>query len=131
MLALPTAAPPAPRRQLFVGVALGCAAAASLLGGMLALWLRFRDQAISTDGRWVPKGVAIPGVASNVMLLAFIPMGFQNLTANIRQTLGSYRATRTFLRADSGDTEYGNLYLSYLHQDARAWDFKGHQRGWD
>ncbi len=48
---------------------------------------------------------------------------------NIRQTLGSYRTTRTFLRVDSGETEYGDVYLSYLHQDARAWDFKGHQRG--
>lgn len=74
MLALPPAAPPAPRRQVFVGTAIACAAVASLLGGMLALWLRFRKEAIAVDGRWVPKGVAIPGVASNVMLLAFIPI---------------------------------------------------------
>ena len=75
MHALPSAAAPAPRRQVFVGTALACAAGAALLGGMLAMWLRFRDAAIHSDaGRWVPKGVAIPGVASNVMLLAFIPI---------------------------------------------------------
>jgi len=75
MHALPSAAAPAPRRQVFVGTALACAAGAALLGGMLAMWLRFRDTAIHGDaGRWVPKGVAIPGVASNVMLLAFIPI---------------------------------------------------------
>ncbi|WP_293907305.1 TonB-dependent receptor [Phenylobacterium sp.] len=50
-------------------------------------------------------------------------------TINLRQTLGSYRTTRTFVRVDSGDLGGGNsLYVSYLHHDARAWDFKGHQR---
>ena len=49
---------------------------------------------------------------------------------NVRQTLGSYRATRTFVRVDSGDLGFATrAFLSYLHQDARAWDFKGHQRG--
>jgi len=49
---------------------------------------------------------------------------------DIRQTLGSYDATRTFVRVDSGEVGEGNTaYLSYLHQDARAWDFHGHQRG--
>ncbi len=45
------------------------------------------------------------------------------------QVLGSYATTRSFLRIDSGDSPYGALYVSYLHQDARAWDFHGHQRG--
>ena len=45
------------------------------------------------------------------------------------EVLGSYSTTRSFLRLDSGDTEYGAGYVSYLHQDARAWDFNGHQRG--
>ena len=44
------------------------------------------------------------------------------------EVLGSYDTTRTFLRIDSGDTGYGAGYLSYLHQDQRAWDFNGHQR---
>jgi outer membrane receptor protein involved in Fe transport len=49
---------------------------------------------------------------------------------DLRETGGSYKTTRTFLRVDSGDLGGGNTaYLSYLHQDARAWDFDGHQRG--
>jgi iron complex outermembrane receptor protein len=49
---------------------------------------------------------------------------------NVRETVGSYRTTRTFLRFDTGDMGDGNSgYISYLHHDARAWDFKGHQRG--
>ena len=54
----------------------------------------------------------------------------QTLGFDIRQTLGSYEATRTFARIDTGNFGEGNsAYLSYLHQDARAWDFHGHQRG--
>ena len=49
--------------------------------------------------------------------------------ANAEQVLGSYATTRTFLRIDSGDTPDGAGYISYLHQDAKAWDFNGHQRG--
>lgn len=49
---------------------------------------------------------------------------------DVRETLGSYDTTRTYLRLDSGDFADGNAaYVSYLHQDARAWDFDGHQRG--
>lgn len=73
MLALPSAAAPAPRRQLFVGTAIGCVAAGSLVGSMLALWMRFRTEALDvTDGRWVPRGVNIPLVPANTMLLAFV-----------------------------------------------------------
>ncbi|MEY4340308.1 MAG: hypothetical protein RLZ14_2158 [Actinomycetota bacterium] len=75
MIALPSAPAPAPRRQLFVGTALASAAAASLVGGMLALYLRFRDVAIhGADGRWVPKGVKMSMVPPNVMLLALVPL---------------------------------------------------------
>ena len=43
-------------------------------------------------------------------------------------TVGSYAAIRSFLRLESGDFWNGNsAYISYLHQDARAWDFNGHQ----
>ena len=50
-------------------------------------------------------------------------------TADARETLGSYDATRTFLRLDSGEFLGGTrAFLSYVHQDARAWDFDGHQR---
>ncbi len=49
--------------------------------------------------------------------------------ADVRETLGSYDANRTFLRVDTGETSVGRGYLSYMHQDARAWDFNGHQKG--
>ncbi len=75
MIALPSAPAPAPRRQVFVGTAVACAAGAALLGGMLALWLRFREQAISAGGSWVPDDVKVPLVPANIMLLAFIPIG--------------------------------------------------------
>ena len=76
MLALPPAPAPAARRQLFVGTALVCAAGATLMGGMLAMWLKFRDQARATeDGHWLPKGISVPGVASNIMLLSFVAVG--------------------------------------------------------
>ncbi len=49
---------------------------------------------------------------------------------DVRETAGSYETTRTFARADTGVFGNGNsAYVSYLHQDARAWDFDGHQRG--
>ncbi|MEP7048448.1 MAG: cytochrome c oxidase subunit 3 [Ilumatobacteraceae bacterium] len=76
MLALPSAAAPAPRRQLFVGTALGCVAAASLIGAMLALWMRFRTAALDVSGgRWLPKGIKVPLVPANTMLLAFVLVG--------------------------------------------------------
>ena len=75
MLALPSAAPPAPKRQLFVGTALGCVAAAALIGAMLALWMRFRTLALDVPGgRWVPRGVKVPLVPANTILLAFLPI---------------------------------------------------------
>jgi hypothetical protein len=46
----------------------------------------------------------------------------------LRETLGAYDTTRTFLRVDSGDLAQGRFYAAYLHHDARAWDFDGHQR---
>lgn len=75
MIALPSAPAPAPRRQVFVGTAVVCAAGAALMGAMLALYLRFRDVAINTgDGHWVPQGVKIPITPANIMLLTFIPL---------------------------------------------------------
>lgn len=49
---------------------------------------------------------------------------------NARLTLGSYKANRTFLRYDTGDVDGWKAYASILRQDQRAWDFNGHQRGW-
>jgi heme/copper-type cytochrome/quinol oxidase subunit 3 len=73
MLALPSAPAPAVRRQMFVGAALVCSAGAMVIGGMLAIWLRFRKVALAgADHRWLPKGISIPEVASNIMLLSFV-----------------------------------------------------------
>jgi outer membrane receptor protein involved in Fe transport len=52
-------------------------------------------------------------------------------TVDVRETLGSYSTTRTFIRLDTGTfAGLGGdnaLYVSGLHHDARAWDFQGHQ----
>lgn len=73
MLALPPAAPPAPKRQLMIGTVLACAGGATLVGGMLALWLRFRDAALAEPGgTWVPNKIKVPEVPSNIMLFTFI-----------------------------------------------------------
>jgi outer membrane receptor protein involved in Fe transport len=46
----------------------------------------------------------------------------------LRQTIGSYATSRSFARVDSGDVGGDNrLYVSYLRQDATAWDFDGKQ----
>jgi outer membrane receptor protein involved in Fe transport len=50
---------------------------------------------------------------------------------DIRETAGSYDTTRTFGRFDTGEQAIlagGEAFFSYLHHDARAWDFDGHQR---
>ncbi|MDQ1156938.1 iron complex outermembrane receptor protein [Sphingomonas sp. SORGH_AS 950] len=50
------------------------------------------------------------------------------------QTLGSYDASRTFLRIDSGEVEglggTNSGYLSVVRQKARAWEFDARQGGW-
>ncbi|MDR6115206.1 MULTISPECIES: TonB-dependent receptor plug domain-containing protein [unclassified Sphingomonas] len=50
------------------------------------------------------------------------------------QTLGSYDASRTFLRIDSGEVEglggTNSGYISVVRQKARAWEFDARQGGW-
>ncbi len=72
MYALPSAAPPAPQRQVLVGVTLAVMAAVMMTGSMLAVWALQRREAIDFAGFWLPDGVTIPEVPTNVMLLAFI-----------------------------------------------------------
>lgn len=51
--------------------------------------------------------------------------------AVIQQTFGSYSTFRTYARIDSGTFGNGNsFYASGARQDARAWDFDGHQKGY-
>jgi heme/copper-type cytochrome/quinol oxidase subunit 3 len=74
MLALPAAAPPAPRRQLLVGTAIACVAIGALIGAMLALWMRMRTATMDSSTPWIPKGIKVPMVPANTMLLAFVPI---------------------------------------------------------
>lgn len=74
MHALPPGPAPAPRRQLLVGTAVVCASLAALLGGMVALYVRLRDQALATSGHWLPEGIEVPMVPANVMLCAMLPI---------------------------------------------------------
>ncbi|MEI2514504.1 hypothetical protein, partial [Acinetobacter soli] len=49
---------------------------------------------------------------------------------DLRQTLGSYNTGRTFVRLDSGNILLGGAgYVSYTHQQQKAWDFDGRQGG--
>jgi len=72
MQALPAGPAPAPRNQLLVGSSLAAVAMVMLTGGMLGVWMLQRTDAIDAGGTWVPDGVTIPEVASNVILLAFV-----------------------------------------------------------
>jgi hypothetical protein len=48
---------------------------------------------------------------------------------NLRETFGSYNASRTFARYDTGSLGDGwAAYGSFVHQTQRAWDFHGRQR---
>lgn len=72
MYALPAPAPPAPQRQLLVGVSLAVMAVIMMTGSMLAVWALQRRYSIDFNGTWLPKGVVVPEVATNVILIAFI-----------------------------------------------------------
>jgi cytochrome c oxidase subunit 3 len=54
---------------VLVGTALAGAATVMLVGGMLAVWILQRERAIDAEGTWVPSGVSIPEVPTNVMLI--------------------------------------------------------------
>ena len=74
MLALPSAPAPAPRRQVLVGTALAAIGVVALVGGMTALFLRFRTIAIDNGEKWMPKDVKFSMVGANVMLLTLVPL---------------------------------------------------------
>ena len=79
-VALPAAPAKSSTRQVLVATALASAAAAMVMAGMLAVWLKFRAAAPtreSSDGLymikdWLPKSVTIPEVAANVMLVGVL-----------------------------------------------------------
>jgi heme/copper-type cytochrome/quinol oxidase subunit 3 len=68
-LALPPAPSPPRPRMLLVATSLACAAAGMMFAGMLAVWIALRDAAGGTSAAWLPKGILLPGVASNMMLV--------------------------------------------------------------
>jgi cytochrome c oxidase subunit 3 len=71
--ALPPGPAPAPRRQIFVGTALGCVAGTMLIGGQLAIWALIRDRTVDAGERF-PATYEIPEVASNVMLMTLFSL---------------------------------------------------------
>ncbi|HYS46832.1 MAG TPA: Plug domain-containing protein, partial [Rhizomicrobium sp.] len=81
------------------------------------------------------SGAGSLGVASTSMLGGAIETFSSDPSADfgvdVRQTGGSYDTSRSFLRLDSGELggNMGAVYLSYLHQNQRAWDFDGYQHG--
>jgi cytochrome c oxidase subunit 3 len=73
-IALPAAAPPAPRRQILVATALACVAGATLIGGMLAIWVLLRERFLDGGGERFPVDYIITEVASNVMLMTIFSL---------------------------------------------------------
>jgi heme/copper-type cytochrome/quinol oxidase subunit 3 len=76
MYALPPAPAAPPRRQVFIGTAVGSVAAMMLIGGMLAVYIRIRQQTLGSadDAVWVPDDITIPEVPVNVMLISFFTL---------------------------------------------------------
>jgi heme/copper-type cytochrome/quinol oxidase subunit 3 len=73
MHALPPAPTPAPRRQLFVGTSLACAAGLLLYGTMIAMFVGFRKTTLAVpDSVWKPAKSVVPEVATNIMLISFL-----------------------------------------------------------
>jgi heme/copper-type cytochrome/quinol oxidase subunit 3 len=74
MHALPPAPAPPPRRQVLIGTAVASMGVLTLMGGLLAVYIRLREDARDTGESWVPEGVTIPEVPSNVMLISFFAL---------------------------------------------------------
>jgi cytochrome c oxidase subunit III len=74
MHALPPAPPPPPRRQVLIGTAVASMGVLTLMGGLLAVFIRLREDARDAGESWVPEGVTIPEVPSNVMLISFFAL---------------------------------------------------------
>jgi heme/copper-type cytochrome/quinol oxidase subunit 3 len=74
MHALPPAPAPPPRRQVLIGTAVASMGVLTLIGGLLAVYIRLREDARAAGEPWVPEGVTIPEVPSNVMLISFFAL---------------------------------------------------------
>jgi cytochrome c oxidase subunit 3 len=58
--------------MLLVGTVLACLAGLMLFAGMLGLWVSLRDAAGGSSATWLPKGVGIPEIAANMMLITMV-----------------------------------------------------------
>ena len=78
MLALPSAPAPERRHSLLVGTAFAVAAGAAAFAGLLGTYLVAREReldALREAGetvRFLPEGVVMPGIPSNIMLFIFV-----------------------------------------------------------
>jgi cytochrome c oxidase subunit 3 len=72
MIALTAAPAPARPRTLLVGAALACAAGAMMFGSMLAVYLTVRDEHGGSTAKWLPRGVQVPGIQANLMLVGMV-----------------------------------------------------------
>ena len=74
MHALPPAPAPPARRQVLIGTAVASLGVFTLMGGMLAVYIRLREDVRDAGDSWVPEGISIPGVPTNVMLISFFAL---------------------------------------------------------
>jgi heme/copper-type cytochrome/quinol oxidase subunit 3 len=69
MMSVAAAPAPARPRVLVLGTTLVCLAGSMLFAGMISIYLALREQAGGTTADWLPGGLIIPEVATNVMLV--------------------------------------------------------------
>jgi heme/copper-type cytochrome/quinol oxidase subunit 3 len=72
MLALPPAPGPARRRTLLAATSLASAAMLAFFGGLIAIYIRVRDDFGGSTAAWFPKKVKVPEVAANTMLMVLV-----------------------------------------------------------
>ncbi len=78
MLALPPAPAPERRHSLLVGTGLGVAAGAAAFGGLLGTYLVHRQRVLEAlqqadkPAQFLPRGVIMPEIPSNMMLIALV-----------------------------------------------------------
>jgi heme/copper-type cytochrome/quinol oxidase subunit 3 len=71
-LALPPAPAPARPRVLFTATALGVAAAAMLMAGLIGIYLEQRAAAGGTTADWLPEGASLPLLPANMALITML-----------------------------------------------------------
>ncbi|HWL45349.1 MAG TPA: cytochrome c oxidase subunit 3 [Ilumatobacter sp.] len=118
VLELPSVAPAAPKRQLFVGTAVACLGGSALVGGMLAIWALLRERAVSGGARF-PLDYIIHEVATNVMLMTIWSICLFAQWAVYAGTRGD--RSHTALALGVG----GVLAVAFLNAQAFTWSQMG------